>query len=161
MPQIEVTFEIDANGILSVSAEDKGTGNREKIVITNDKSRLSTEEIERMVKEAEQYAEEDKKTRERVEAHNELEGYAYNLKNQLSDKEKLGGKLSDEEKSTIESAIEASIKFLDDNRDADTEALRKQKKELEDAVQPIIAKLYAGQPPPPAEGAEDDLRDEL
>lgn len=114
-----------------------------------------------MVREADQYAEEDKKTRERVEAHNELEGYAYNLKNQLADKEKLGGKLSEEEKSTIESAIEAAIKFLDDNRDADTEALRKQKKELEDKVQPIIAKLYAGQPPPSAEGAEDDLRDEL
>merc|ERR1719422_3029469 len=93
VPQIEVTFEIDANGIMVVSAEDKGTGNKEKITITNDNNRLSPEDIERMINDAEKFAEEDAALKGKVEARNELESYAYSLKNQLSDKEKLGGKL--------------------------------------------------------------------
>lgn len=93
IPQIEVTFEIDANGILQVSAEDKGTGNREKIVITNDQNRLTPDDIERMIKDAERFADDDKKLKERVEARNDLESYAYSLKNQLQDKEKLGAKV--------------------------------------------------------------------
>merc|ERR1711978_59598 len=93
VPQIEVSFEVDANGILQVSAEDKGTGKAEKITITAEKGRLSEEEIERMVAEAEEYAEDDKKLKERVESRNELESYAYSLKNQINDKEKLGSKL--------------------------------------------------------------------
>merc|ERR1712029_337480 len=84
-PQIEVTFEVDANGILQVSAEDKGTGKKEQITITAEKGRLSEEEIERMVKEAEMYADEDKKVKERIDAKNGLESYLYNLKNQLED----------------------------------------------------------------------------
>ena len=83
VPQIEVTFEVDANGILQVSAEDKGTGKAEKITITAEKGRLSEDEIERMVQEAEQYAEEDKKVKERIDARNGLESYLYNLKNTL------------------------------------------------------------------------------
>ena len=83
VPQIEVTFEIDANGILQVSAEDKGTGNKEKITITNDQNRLTPEDIEQMIKDAEKFADEDKKLKERVEARNELESYAYSLKNQV------------------------------------------------------------------------------
>lgn len=94
IPQIEVTFEIDANGILQVSAEDKGTGNREKIVITNDQNRLTPDDIERMIKDAERFADDDKKLKERVEARNDLESYAYSLKNQLQDKEKLGAKVN-------------------------------------------------------------------
>lgn len=90
VPQIEVTFEIDPNGILQVSAEDKGTGNREKIVITNDQNRLTPDDIDRMIRDAEKFADEDKKLKERVEARNELESYAYSLKNQLNDKDKLG-----------------------------------------------------------------------
>merc|ERR1719253_1374896 len=90
-PQIEVTFEIDANGILNVGAEDKGTGSKEKITITNEKGRLSQEEIDRMVQEAEEFAEEDKKVKERIDARNGLESYLYNLKNMLDDDEKLGG----------------------------------------------------------------------
>merc|ERR1712032_1454899 len=81
VPQIEVTFEIDANGILQVGAEDKGTGKAEKITITAEKGRLSDEEIERMVQEAEEYAEEDKKMKDRVDKRNGLEGYAYSLRN--------------------------------------------------------------------------------
>jgi len=162
IPQIEVSFEIDANGILLVTAEDKGTGNREKIVITNDQNRLTPDDIDRMIKDAEQFADDDKKLKERVEARNELESYAYSLKNQLNDKEKLGAKLSDSEKTTMETSIDETIKWLEENQDTDAEEYKKQKKQLEDVVQPIIAKLYQapGAPPPPA-AEEEDLKDEL
>ncbi|XP_070159181.1 endoplasmic reticulum chaperone BiP isoform X2 [Polyergus mexicanus] len=163
IPQIEVTFEIDANGILQVSAEDKGTGNREKIVITNDQNRLTPDDIERMIKDAEKFADDDKKLKERVEARNELESYAYSLKNQLADKEKLGSKVSDADKTTMEEAIEEKIKWLEENQDTDPEEYKKQKKELSDIVQPIIAKLYqgAGGVPPTSGGDDEDLKDEL
>ncbi|XP_026501155.2 endoplasmic reticulum chaperone BiP isoform X3 [Vanessa tameamea] len=164
IPQIEVTFEIDANGILQVSAEDKGTGNREKIVITNDQNRLTPEDIERMIKDAEKFADDDKKLKERVESRNELESYAYSIKNQLQDKEKLGAKVSDDDKSKMEEAIDAAIKWLEDNQDVDSEEYKKQKKSLEDVVQPIIAKLYQGQggvPPQGAGGEDDEFKDEL
>lgn len=111
VPQIEVTFEIDVNGILKVTAEDKGTGNKEKITITNDHNRLSPDEIDKMIKDAETFAEEDKKIKERVESKNELESYAYSLKTQLADKEKLGGKLTDEDKTKVEEAVEEAIKW--------------------------------------------------
>ncbi|ROT68763.1 Bip [Penaeus vannamei] len=163
VPQIEVTFEIDANGILQVSAEDKGTGNKEKITITNDQNRLTPEDIERMIKDAEVFADEDKKLKERVESRNELESYAYSLKNQINDKEKLGAKLSDEDKEKMEEAIEEKIKWLEDNPESDAEDYKTQKKELEDVVQPIITKLYqqSGEAPPPTEDGEDYEKDEL
>jgi len=163
IPQIEVSFEIDANGILQVTAEDKGTGHKEKIVITNDQNRLTPEDIDRMIRDAEKFADDDKKLKERVESRNELESYAYSLKNQLSDKDKLGSKVSDEEKAKMEEAIEEKIKWLEDNQNAEPEDFKAQKKELEDVVQPIIAKLYQGQggAPPPPSGEDDDLRDEL
>merc|ERR1712147_37047 len=163
VPQIEVTFEIDANGIMIVSAEDKGTGNKEKITITNDNNRLSPEDIERMINDAEKFAEEDAELKGKVEARNELESYAYSLKNQLSDKEKLGGKLSDDEQSKIEEIINEKIKWLEDNTDASAEDLKAQKKEMEDIVQPIIAKLYQGQggAPPGGEEEEESDKDEL
>lgn len=144
VPQIEVTFEIDVNGILRVSAEDKGTGNKEKITITNDQNRLTPEDIERMVNDAEKFADEDKAVKEKVEAKNELESYTYSLKNQVGDKDKLGGKLSEEDKKTITDAIEKTISWMDKNREASTDDLKKQKKELEDVVQPIVSKLYQG-----------------
>jgi len=165
VPQIEVTFEIDANGILVVSAEDKGTGNKEKITITNDNNRLTPEDIERMINDAEKFADEDAALKSKVEARNELESYAYSLKNQIGDKEKLGGKLSEEEQSKIEEVINEKIAWLEENQDASSEDLKAQKKEMEDTVQPIIAKLYQGQGGPPPggeEGEEDDeLKDEL
>ncbi|XP_033228576.1 endoplasmic reticulum chaperone BiP isoform X1 [Belonocnema kinseyi] len=162
IPQIEVTFEIDANGILQVSAEDKGTGNREKIVITNDQNRLTPDDIERMIKEAEKFSEEDKKLKERVEARNDLESYAYSLKNQLADKDKLGAKLSDSDKTKLEEVIDEKIKWLEENQDTDPEEYKKQKKELSDIAQPIIAKLYQGAGGvPPTGGEEEDLKDEL
>jgi len=162
VPQIEVTFEIDANGILQVSAEDKGTGNKEKITITNDQNRLTPEDIEQMIQDAEKFADEDKKLKERVESRNELESYAYSLKNQINDKEKLGSKLSDEDKEKIEESVNDKISWLEENQEADSEDFKAQKKELEDTVQPIIAKLYqqggdAGSPPE----EEEDYKDEL
>ena len=166
VPQIEVTFEIDVNGILRVSAEDKGSGNKEAITITNDQNRLTPEDIERMVNEAERYAEEDKKVKEKVESRNELESYAYSLKNQVSDKEKLGAKLSEEDSTTIMTAVEEAIEWLDSNQDADTEEYQEKKKALEEKVNPIISKLYeqSGGAPPPQGGEEDygdAERDEL
>jgi len=165
VPQIEVTFEIDANGILQVSAEDKGTGNKEKITITNDQNRLTPEDIEQMIADAEKFADEDKKLKERVESRNELESYAYSLKTQINDKDKLGAKISDEDKEKIEEAVNAKISWLEENAEAEAEDFKAQKKELEDTVQPIIAKLYQGQggaPPPGGEEQEDDMdKDEL
>lgn len=162
VPQIEVTFEIDVNGILRVSAEDKGTGNKNNIVINNDQNRLSPEDIDRMINDAEKFAEDDKKVKERVEARNELEGYAYSLKNQIGDKEKLGGKLSSEEKETIENAVDEHIKWLEKNQDADVEDFKEHKKQLEEVVQPIVSKLYQGAGgPPPTDGGDSEERDEL
>merc|ERR1712159_216260 len=136
VPQIEVTFEIDVNGILRVSAEDKGTGKKEKITITNDQNRLSPEDIERMVQEAEKFAEEDAQAKERVDAKNELEGLAYSMKNQVKDEEKLGGKLSEEDKAVVTTACDDAISWLDSNQDADAEALQEKKKELEEVIHP-------------------------
>ncbi|RCN44760.1 putative chaperone protein DnaK [Ancylostoma caninum] len=142
VPQIEVTFEIDVNGILHVTAEDKGTGNKNKITITNDQNRLSPEDIERMINDAEKFAEDDKKVKEQVEARNELESYAYSLKNQIEDKEKLGGKLDDADKKTLGDAVDETIKWLESNREATVDELKEQKKELESKVVPITSKLY-------------------
>jgi heat shock protein 5 len=164
VPQIEVSFEIDVNGILTVLAEDKGTGNKNNIVINNDQNRLSKEDIERMINDAEKFADEDKALKERVESRNELESYAYSLKNQIGDNEKLGGKLSEEEKETISKAVEEQIEWLDANQDAEAEDYKTHKKELESIVQPIVGKLYEGQggaPPPEGEGNDYDDKDEL
>lgn len=161
VPQIEVTFEIDANGILSVSAEDKGTGKQEKITITADKGRLSQEEIERMIREAEEYAEEDKMMKETIDARNKLEGFAFSMKNTINDKEKLGDKISEDDKETIEEGIKKTIEWLEENPDADKDQYDEKLKELESVTNPIISKLYqehggAGG----GAGAEDD-HDEL
>uniref|UniRef100_A0A669ECY0 Endoplasmic reticulum chaperone BIP n=1 Tax=Oreochromis niloticus TaxID=8128 RepID=A0A669ECY0_ORENI len=161
VPQIEVTFEIDVNGILRVTAEDKGTGNKNKITITNDQNRLTPEDIERMVNDAERFADEDKKLKERIDARNELESYAYSLKNQIGDKEKLGGKLSDDDKESIEKAVEEKIEWLESHQDADLDDFQAKKKELEEVVQPIISKLYGSAGGPPPEGSEQDEKDEL
>merc|ERR1712021_286509 len=142
VPQIEVTFEIDANGIVSVAAEDKASGKSEQITITADKGRLSEEEIERMVREAEEFADEDKEMKEKVDARNALEGYAYNMKNQVNDEEKLGGKIDDDDKETIEEAVTEAIDWLDENPEADKEELEEKMKELEGMCNPIVSKLY-------------------
>jgi len=141
-PQIEVTFEIDANGILSVGAEDKGTSKSETITITPDKGRLSEEEIERMVREAEEFAEEDKLMRQTIEARNKLEGYAFNMRNQIDDEDGLGGQISDEDKETIEEAVNEVIDWLDDNLDADKEDYDEKLEEVESICNPIVSEIY-------------------
>lgn len=161
VPQIEVTFEIDVNGILKVTAEDKGTGSKNQIVIQNDNNRLSPEDIDRMINDAEKYAAEDEALKGKVEARNELESYSYSLKNQINDKEKLGAKLSDEDKETIETALDEKIKWLESNPDADTEEYKAQKKELDEIVQPIMSKLYQGAGGGAPPGGEETERDEL
>jgi len=145
VPQIEVSFELDANGILRVSAGDKGTGKSESITITNDKGRLSQEEIERMVAEAEEFAEEDKATRARIEARNGLENYAFSLKNQVNDEEGLGGKIDDDDKETILEAVKEATDWLEENAStATTEDFEEQKEKLSNVAYPITSKLYSG-----------------
>jgi endoplasmic reticulum chaperone BiP len=168
VPQIEVTFELDANGILKVSAADKGTGKAESITITNDKGRLSQEEIERMVEEAERFAEEDKVVRERIEARNGLENYAYSLKNQVSDKDGMGGKISEEEKKEILDAVKETQSWLDSNSaTATTEEFEEQKEKLTEIVTPITSKMYgssgdhAGGMPDYGDDDEPGSHDEL
>jgi endoplasmic reticulum chaperone BiP len=145
VPQIEVSFELDANGILKVSAGDKGTGKWESITITNDKGRLSQEEIERMVAEAEQFAEEDKVTREKIEARNGLENYAFSLKNQVNDAEGLGGKIDEEDKEILLEAVKEATDWLEENAaTATTEDFEEQKEKLSSVAYPITSKLYSG-----------------
>merc|ERR1711979_75378 len=142
-PQIEVTFEIDSNGILNVGAEDKGTGKSEKIVITNDKGRLTEEQIDKMIKDAEQFADEDKKVREKIEARNQLENYVYSMKNTLSDSEKgVADKIGDDDKEAIEKALEEANEWLDDNQEAEKEDFEEKLKEVQDVCSPIISKVY-------------------
>jgi len=160
VPQIEVTFEIDANGILNVGAEDKGTGKSEKITITNDKGRLSQEEIERMVEEAEEFAEEDKKIKERIDARNSLETYAYNMKNTVSDSDKLGDKLEESDKSTIQDAVKEVLEWLDENQEADTEEYEEKLKEIEGICNPIVSQAYQ-QNEEDSESGDVDDHDEL
>merc|ERR1711965_709459 len=143
VPQIEVTFDIDANGILNVNAIEKSTGKEQKITITNDKGRLSAEEIERMVDEAERYKAEDEATRVRIEAKNSLENYCYSMKSTISD-EKLASKLSDGDKETITGKIEETIQWLDANQTAEKEEYEAKQKELEAIVNPVLQNLSGG-----------------
>lgn len=149
VPQIEVTFDIDANGILNVTAMDKTTGRSNKITITNDKGRLSKEEIDRMVAEAERYKAEDEKVAQRIQSRNALESYSYNLRNTLTD-EKVAGKLEAGDKQKLEDAIQETITWLDNNQEADKDEYEHKQKTLEEVANPIMMKLYgaAGGAPP-------------
>nr|AAH78115.1 Hsp70 protein [Xenopus laevis] len=146
VPQIEVTFDIDANGILNVSAVEKSSGKQNKITITNDKGRLSKEDIEKMVQEAEKYKADDDAQRERVDAKNALESYAFNLKCMVED-ENVKGKISDEDKRTISEKCTQVISWLENNQLAEKEEYAFQQKDLEKVCQPIITKLYQGSVP--------------
>ncbi|KAI3715050.1 hypothetical protein L6452_22016 [Arctium lappa] len=143
VPQINVTFDIDANGILNVSAEDKTAGVKNKITITNDKGRLSKYEIERLVQEAERYKAEDEEVKKKVEARNGLENYAYNMRNTVRD-EKFAAKLAAEDKKTIEKAVDDGLEWLEKNQLAEVDELEDKLKELEGVCNPIIAKMYQG-----------------
>jgi L1 cell adhesion molecule like protein len=142
VPQVEVCFDIDANGILQVSALDKTTKKINKITITNDKGRLSKEEIERMVREAEKFSDEDKKLKEKVEAKNHLESFAYQMKSTLKE-ENIQSQLTDEEKKKINDAIDSALGFSEANPEAGKEEYETKKKELEDIIQPIMTRLYS------------------
>jgi heat shock protein 5 len=145
VPQIEVSFEVDANGILNVGAEDKGTGKSEKITITAEKGRLSEEEIERMVREAEEFADEDKKVKERIDARNGLESYLYNLKNTLEDEEKgVSDNISPQDKKEMQDMIDEALDWMEENPEADTEDYDEKRKEVEQVANPIMRNMYAG-----------------
>ena len=141
VPQIEVTFDIDANAILNVTACDKSTGKENKITITNDKGRLSKEEIEKMVNDAEKYKAEDEKQRERVDAKNQLESYAFQVKQSVED-DKLKGKISDDDKQAVVTKAKEVLDWLDDNQQAEKDEYEDKKKELESVANPVMTKLY-------------------
>ncbi len=142
VPQIEVSFDLDANGILNVNAVEKGSGKKEKITITNDAGRLSKEQIEKMVKDAEQYAEEDKKVQERVAAKNKLENYAFSLRNTINE-EQTKNKLSDDDRKMIEDSVDEIQKWIDSNSAAEVDEFEAKQKELEKKCMPIMSKLYS------------------
>ncbi|XP_042879911.1 heat shock 70 kDa protein cognate 4-like [Penaeus japonicus] len=141
VPQIEVTFDIDANGILNVTAVDKSTGKENRITITNDKGRLSKEEIERMVNDAETYREEDAKQRERVEAKNRLEALCFTIKSSISDAS-VADKVSAEEKRSVEEKVEETLKWLDNNQLAEKDEYEYKMKELEQTWRPLASKIH-------------------
>ncbi len=142
VPQIEVSFDVDANGILNVSAAEKSTGKSNKITITNDKGRLSKDEVERLVQEAEKHAQEDKERMERVTARNEFEAYLYNARNSVREdkvKEALGSAVDD-----VEAAVSKGLAWLDENQNAEVEEYKEKQKEAEDVIRPILMKMYQG-----------------
>jgi len=143
VPQIEVTFDIDANGILNVSAADKSTGKQNKITITNDKGRLSKEDIEKMVNDAEKFKADDEKQKERISAKNSLESYCFNMKSTI-DEEKLKDKITEAERKVITSGCDEALKWLDTNQLAEKEEFTDKQKEVEAVCNPIIARLYQG-----------------
>ena len=140
MPQIEVTFDIDANGILNVTAKDKSTNKSNTITISNDKGRLSAEEIERMVNDAEKFQDEDKKVKEKIDLRNSIENYLYQVKSSFSEKE-ISDKLGDSKKE-LEKIVEEGLDWLDNNYSADVEELKSKKSELESKINPIMSSLH-------------------
>jgi len=144
VPQIEVTFDVDANGILNVSAVEKGSGKAEKITITNDKGRLSNEEIEKMVNDAERFKDEDEKQKHRITAKNGLEAFIFNLKSSI-DNEEVKSKLSPEEVSSAQSALDNALKWLEANQLAEKEEFEDKQKELETMSRPLMMKIHGQQ----------------
>merc|ERR1712018_256541 len=141
VPQIEVTFDIDANGILNVSALDKSSGKQEKITMGNDKGRLSKDEIERMVNEAEEYKAEDDKQKERILAKNGLESYCFNMKSTVEDV-KFKGKIPEADQKIISDKCQETISWLDQNQTAEIDEYKDKQKEIEGICNPIISRLY-------------------
>merc|ERR1712073_64473 len=143
-PQVEVTFDVDANGILNVSAVEKGSGKTEKITITNDKGRLSKEEIEKMVNEAEAFKDEDDKQKERIAAKNGLESFIFNMKSSI-DQAEVKSKLSEEELESTQAKLDSALKWLDANQLVEKEEFEDKQKELETMSRPLMTKIYGGQ----------------
>ncbi|KAK3023464.1 hypothetical protein RJ639_044844, partial [Escallonia herrerae] len=143
VPQIEVTFQVDANGILQVTAEDKAAKKSQSVTISNEKGRLSQEEIDQKVKEAEEFAEEDRMVKERIEARNKLETYIYNMKSSVGDSDKLVDKIDSDDKEKLESTLKDALEWLDDNQHAEKDELDEKMKELEDIFNPVLRQAYA------------------
>mmetsp|Transcript_11347 Transcript_11347/g.22155 ORF Transcript_11347/g.22155 Transcript_11347/m.22155 type:complete len:643 (-) Transcript_11347:95-2023(-) len=143
VPQIEVTYDLDANGILNVSAIEKSTGKENKITITNDKGRLSKEEVERMVAEAEKFAQQDNAVKERIEARNGLENYSYSLRNSLNE-EKLKAAISEADLKKINDKIDEVLAFLEQNTEGEKEIYEEKHKELEGIANPILTAAMGG-----------------
>merc|ERR1712159_384602 len=141
VPQIEVTFDVDANGILNVSAQDKASGKQNQITITNEKGRLSQADIDRMVEEAEKYKAEDEQNKKKIESKNGLENYCYNIQQSLDD-EKLKDKFEAEDKEKLESTVKEALQWLEGNSLAEAEEFDAKQKEVEAVANPIMAKLY-------------------
>jgi heat shock 70kDa protein 1/2/6/8 len=137
-PQIEVSFDVDANGILNVSAAEKSTGKSQKITITNDKGRLSKEDIERLVEESDRYAAEDKAKAEVVIAKNELENYLYNMRNSIKD----GKNLDEDDKTKMNGLVDEGLAWLEANQDSTKDEYEAKKKELVDTLNPFLVKMY-------------------
>nr|AVN89840.1 heat shock protein 70 [Paralichthys olivaceus] len=148
VPQVEVTFDIDANGILNVSAVDKSTGKENKITITNDKGRLSKQEIEQMVQDAEKYKADDELKRDTITARNSLESYVYHMKSSVED-DSMKGKIQEEDKKIVIDKCNQTISWLENNQLAEKDEYEHQQKELEKVCNPIVTKLYQGAAPPP------------
>jgi len=142
-PQIEVTFQIDANGLLRVTAEDKASNSKNDITIQNDSNRLTPEEMDKMINDAEKYAKEDQEAKDKIENKNALEGLAYSTKSQVKDQNKLGGKLSEEEKDIIITACDETISWLDNNSEANSDAFKDKQEELQQIINPIVERVYA------------------
>jgi endoplasmic reticulum chaperone BiP len=158
VPQIEVSFDVDANGILSISAADKGTGKSERLTITSEKGRLSEEEIERMVREAEEFADQDAAEKAKVQARNELEAYLYNLKNSITDG--LQDKLSVDDKSTLCQTIEDALVWLEDHPAAEKEDYDAKQKEVERIANPILKRAYEKAGGVPSNNDDNDFMGE-
>lgn len=157
VPQIEITYDIDANGILNVSAAEKSTGKSNKITITNDRGRLSADEVERLVKEAATYEEEDKKNAERITARNEFEAYCYNARNTMRE-DKVKQTLGEEVIKEAEQILQVGIQWVEDNQEATIDEIKAKQVEIEDKVKPLLMKLYEGKgegvPSEPGSGSE-------
>lgn len=156
VPQIEVTFEIDENSILSVSAHEKGTNKIETITITNDKGRLSKEEIEAMIRDAEKFADQDKELKEKIDAKNSLENYVYTMRNTIDDKEKLADKIEDEDKEKIKEALTEAQDWINSNEDAGKEEYETHLKDLQSICDPIISAVYKKHGGQAGQGGYDD-----
>lgn len=141
VPQIEVSFDIDANGILNVSAVEKSTGKSNTITITNDKGRLTKEEIERMVRDAERYKEDDDKAKARIEAKNKLENFAYSIRNTVKE-DAVRNKLSEEDRKKVENAADDVLRWIESNPTATVSQFEAKQKELEQIINPIFTKMY-------------------
>lgn len=146
VPQIEVSFDIDENGIMTVHAEDKASKKNKNITITNNKGRLSKEEIEECLREAERHKDDDKKVREKIEAKNTLESTVYNMKNSVND-EKFKDKLSSEDKKKIEETVSEATRWLDSHSMAETDEYKKKLKDVEQVFHPIMQKIYTAAGP--------------